>query len=400
MPKIIKYEKQDGSVAYKMSVYLGIDPVTKKKSRTTLRASTQKELKLKLAHLQVEISKKNSQSEIDNHLSNSSINQNITFNEIYILWLAQYENTVKESTYVKTVELFNNHIIPIFGEYRLTEINVTLCQQAINKWFLTLKRYSIIMNYVARVLGYGITLRIITDNPAKMITKPIKKNDFIEEQVKNYYTREELNKFLYSLSIDGNTPHHIMKYNFFRLLAYTGMRKGEAFALNWSDINLDDNTIKINKTMSRGKNNKLIIQSPKTKKSVRKISIDDNTISHLKHWRKIQKEKFISYGINTNNPNQLIFSNEENELLQPTKSRKWLIAIQEKYQLEKITTHGLRHTHCSLLFESSTPEEPITIQDVQERLGHSDIQTTMNIYNHVTEKAKEKTALTFAKYMM
>ncbi|SLM97812.1 Integrase [Brachybacterium faecium] len=65
-----------------------------------------------------------------------------------------------------------------------------------------------------------------------------------------------------------------------------------------------------------------------------------------------------------------------------------------KYNLKRITTHGFRHTHCSLLFESGA-----SIQEVQDRLGHSDVQTTMNIYTHVTEKAKEQTADKFAQYV-
>ena len=54
---------------------------------------------------------------------------------------------------------------------------------------------------------------------------------------------------------------------------------------------------------------------------------------------------------------------------------------QKKYPLKHVTLHGFRHTHCSLLFEMGTP-----LEEVQERLGHTDIKTTMNIYTHVTEK--------------
>ena len=59
-----------------------------------------------------------------------------------------------------------------------------------------------------------------------------------------------------------------------------------------------------------------------------------------------------------------------------------------------ITPHGLRHTHCSLLFEAGA-----TLKEVQDRLGHADIKTTMNIYAHVTEKKKEETAVKFAEYL-
>lgn len=85
---------------------------------------------------------------------------------------------------------------------------------------------------------------------------------------------------------------------------------------------------------------------------------------------------------------------KKNEFLQPTKTRKWILQVQKKYHLKEITTHGLRHTHCSLLFEAG-----VKIKEVQDRLGHSDIQTTMNIYAHVTEKAKDSDIQKFEEYL-
>lgn len=122
--------------------------------------------------------------------------------------------------------------------------------------------------------------------------------------------------------------------------------------------------------------------------------MDQTTIDILNEWKKIQKITYFKLGFNTLKPKQLIFNNEANQILQPTKTRKWMLQIQKKYDLEKITTHGLRHTHCSLLFEAGA-----SIKEVQERLGHSDIQTTMNIYTHVTEKAKEEVIQKFSQYM-
>lgn len=62
--------------------------------------------------------------------------------------------------------------------------------------------------------------------------------------------------------------------------------------------------------------------------------------------------------------------------------------------MKRISTHGFRHTHASLLFESGA-----TLKDVQYRLGHSDIQTTMDIYTHVTKQAKEQLAERFNEYI-
>ncbi|WP_255551251.1 tyrosine-type recombinase/integrase [Sporosarcina sp. E16_8] len=80
--------------------------------------------------------------------------------------------------------------------------------------------------------------------------------------------------------------------------------------------------------------------------------------------------------------------------MQPTKTRKWIVHVQDKYKLGTITTHGLRHTHCSLLFEAGA-----SLKEVQDRLGHTDVKTTMDIYAHVTKKAKEEAILKFANYI-
>ena len=72
----------------------------------------------------------------------------------------------------------------------------------------------------------------------------------------------------------------------------------------------------------------------------------------------------------------------KNKLMHPSKTSTWIRNVQKKNNLREISTHGLRHTHCSLLFEAN-----VSIQDVQDRLGHKDVQTTMNIYTHVTQNA-------------
>ncbi|UJF15014.1 site-specific integrase [Jeotgalibaca sp. MA1X17-3] len=138
----------------------------------------------------------------------------------------------------------------------------------------------------------------------------------------------------------------------------------------------------------------MIIQPPKTKAGVRIISIDEHTLKILKQWKKQQLEDYFKLGFNTNKGSQLIFSTLENEYIQQAVVNNAIVKTIERHGLKKITTHGLRHTHCSLLFEAGAP-----IQVVKERLGHSDIQTTMNIYTHVTERAKEDTAKMFAEYV-
>jgi len=379
--KIEKYKKKDGKTYYRIKAYLGMNPDTGKEINVTRQGfASKKDAELAISRLKVEFEERGYQKATSN-----------TFQELYNLWFdSVYKNTVKESTYVKTIEMFENHILPAFGSRKLDKISVTYCQATVNKWCETYTKYRVMRNYTARVLDYAVTLGLLRDNPMKKITLPKRKQVVDEEQSENFYTKEELLYFLSCVKSDGINRW----YTLFRLLAFSGMRKGEALALEWKDVDFTNKKLTINKTLTRGENNTLIIQTPKTRSGLRTISLDDNTLSILKDWRKEQAKDYIKLGINTMKPSQPIFTTYSNEYLQHATITNRMNRIIKNHDLKTITVHGLRHTHCSLLFEAE-----VSIQEVKERLGHSDIQTTMNIYTHVTEKAKEKSAEKFAAYI-
>lgn len=182
-------------------------------------------------------------------------------------------------------------------------------------------------------------------------------------------------------------------YAFFRLLAYSGMRKGEALALTWKDINFNKNTISINKTVTMVENNKLVIQTPKTLSSIRIIYMDDETMSVLKKWRSKQSHILYMDGKTSLN-DRLLFSKNDGSLLHPTRPNNWMHQLTKRYGLKYISCHGFRHTHASILFQAGA-----TIKEVQNRLGHADAKTTLNVYTHVTQKEQNETALKFANYL-
>ena len=379
---IKQYEKKDGTKAWLFKLYLGINESTGKKMWTTRRGfKTKKACQLAQNRLIVDVQENGFQKQ-----------RTDTFQEVYDLWFEQYKDTVRESTWCKTEEMFRLHILPQFGSKKLASVKVLFCQKTLNEWFKTVpSRYTHLKSYAAKVFEYGITLEIITKNPMKSTTNPIEKKEYVEDNKLNFYSKEELKTFL-SYTKELKNP---MAHVFFYLLAFSGMRKGEALALQWKDINLEDNTVSINKTLTRGAKGRLIIVPPKTKKSARTISLDPQTIVVLKQWRSNQRIDSMKFGYNTLQPDQLLFPNTSNALMQPSRSRKWLNSIYNKHSnLKQITTHGLRHTHCSLLFESGA-----SLKEVQERLGHTDIKVTMNIYAHVTQKKKDETAMKFADFM-
>ena len=383
MAVIKSYTKEDGSTAYKFNAYLGIDQMTGKKKRTTRQGfKTQKEAKLALSRLLIEIE--------ENGFKKS---EKYTFADLYELWFeSAYKNTVKESTYVKTQESFRLHILPKFGHLRLEKITVTYCQTTVNDWCKKLAKYRAMKNYVTRIFDYAITLDLVESNPMRKISMPTKHKDVTEEKIENFYTKEELQHFFSCLQQETGLSRKW--FVLFRLLAFSGMRIGEALALQWNDIDFTNETVTINKTVARGENNALIIQTPKTAKGVRTIVLDKITLSILKKWRTEQATDYLKLGFNTLKPTQPIFTTIHNNYVQLASVVNRLNKIIIKHDLKRITVHGFRHTHCSLLFEAGA-----SIQEVKERLGHSDIKTTMNIYTHVTKKAKEETAEKFANYV-
>jgi len=380
---IKSYNLAGGELRYEFPAYLGIDPLTGKQMRTKKRGfKTRKEAELALARIKLAV-------------ANGTYQQvrAETYLEVYDLWVKQYEKTVEESTYVKTVGIFKNHILPKMGAYKIEKIHVDVCQQHVDEWASKLKKFRIVKAYATKVLDFAIKRGYIQTNPFTHVVLPTntsnKARGTDEDEVENFYTREQLNEFLSCLERESNYKSYVL----FRLLAYSGMRRGEALALTWADLNFTNNELRINKSLALGKDNQLYVKTTKTSVP-RTISMDGDTMAVLKQWKKKQKQDYLVLGFNTMEPQQLVFSNQHNEYMQLTKIRKWLTFILDKYKLDKITTHGLRHTHCTLLIESGA-----SFKEAQDRLGHSDIRTTMNIYAHVTKKAKKGTILKFSNYL-
>lgn len=376
-----QYETKSG-VKYGCRGYLGIDEVTGKQVNINKRGfDTRKDadvyfMREKLKFADGERKKKATA---------------YTYEDVYKQWLEVYQNTVKESTFAKVRDYFDLHIIPKFGDLIISKINANYIQKVLNEWHQQFQQYKRVYNHFKRVMRYAMVQGHIKDNPCKLVVVPTKKLDYgIDKQTKDFYTKNELQEFLQVVKKHESYNWYAM----FRLFAFTGIRRGELLALTWEDVDIADATLSINKVVSEGMDRRLVVQTPKTKASKRIITLDENTVQTLKQWKYLQAELLLGFGFNAIDPKQLVFSNSSNNsYLNLGAPRNALVRITDKHDIEMINIHGFRHTHCSLLFEANVP-----MKDVKERLGHSDIQTTMNIYTHVTEDSRDKSAELFAKY--
>lgn len=380
MATIKKYKLKNGETRYMFNAYIGRDNNGRQLNTTRRGFKTKKEATLASSKILLDV---DDGEKIIN-------DDDMIFNNVYKTWLESYINTVRISTYSKALRIFENHILPYFGNYNVKDIKPKDIQKAVNQWYkISECNYKKWFYYLQCVLNYAIRNEYIKNNPCKMVTLPKRKQKTAEKSP-NFWTKEELKIFFSHL--DNN--HDPEQFTLFRLLAFTGMRRGECLALTWNDINFDKGTIRINKNLTQGMHGEQIIQPPKTQKSNRTIIIDKQTLHYVYNWRLKQKQMFLMMGYNTFKKDQLVFASSKNKFKSLNQPGKWLKRIIEKYDLKKITVHGFRHSHASALFAAGA-----TIKEVQERLGHEDAQTTMNIYTHVTSKQNKNAVNKLSAYL-
>ncbi|MFT8954778.1 tyrosine-type recombinase/integrase [Liquorilactobacillus satsumensis] len=380
MASIQKYSTKKGT-KWLYRVYIGIDDQTGKKKYVVKRGfENKKSATLACAKFEVQASNGGIKKQKD-----------ILFSEVYQEWYLNYKNTVRESTWNRTEGMFKKHILPYFGEKRIATITTHEIQGAVNAWYAHVTaNYKRWYNYTVSVFDYAIKQEYVSRNPAKNIILP-KKHDVAGDKLPNFWSKEQLNKFF--SCIDPNKNLDI--FTMFRVLAYVGCRRGELLALEWNDIDLAKQTIRINKTLTQGEGGKQIVQAPKTRNSRRTVPIDSKTNYWLRRWKMEQRRLYLILGFNTSQPHQLVFANTKNgyhSLNTPAKRLKKIIS--DNNLKPSITVHGFRHSHISALLSAGVP-----VTAVQLRVGHASPEVTLSVYSHITAKQSRNAAEKLESYL-
>lgn len=169
------------------------------------------------------------------------------------------------------------------------------------------------------------------------------------------------------------------------LLAFTGMRRGEAMGLKWSDVDFEGLTISINRT--RDANG---IRSPKTKNSYRTIKVIGELITQLKVYRKWCKELMISFGKHLSEDDFIFINKSTTKPISHTVIRYAIDRVTKKENLKRITVHGLRHTHATILISKRIP-----VKVISDRLGNTP-EMVLNTYGHSFKELEEESVEAFA----
>ncbi len=314
---------------------------------------------------------------------------NDTFQQVYDLWLEAYQTTVKEVTFIKTEIKFRKWILPKYGDLRIKKVTVRMAQEIINQWAKETDQYRTLHSTAKRIFEYAINLGLITNNPLSHIMMPKREKQSEKDRVK-VYTKEEVKKLSDYLQSKSGTYRSEYDKTLMRFLLYTGCRIGEALSPNWSDIDFEEKTVTINKTLSQTKHG-YKVSTPKTEKSNGTISIDEVTLSHLKKWRTNQKKFMLHIGLT--NP-EMIFCGIYKQIITHHGIYVRLQTITERAGVPFLGNHVTRHTHASLLLDAGA-----SIKEVQDRLRHASIRITMDTYGHLSKETKEQTVEKFVQHL-
>ena len=301
------------------------------------------------------------------------------------LWWESYKYTVKPNTQDNVKKLLDNHVLPLFGIYKLDKLTTPLIQSIVNKLADKTNKgepgaylhYDKIHALNKRILQYGVTMQAISSNPARDVVLPRNTQKAKRKKVK-HFENQDLKKFLdYLGGLDQAKYRNLYEATLYKFLLATGCRINEALALSWSDIDLENATISITKTL----NHLGQINSPKSKASYRDIDIDQGTIIMLKAYQLRQIQEAWKLG----RTETVVFS----DFIHDYPSNKTLgnrLKTRFKHAgVPNIGFHGFRHTHASWLLNSGIP-----YKELQYRLGHSTLSMTMDIYSHLSKENAKK----------
>lgn len=386
---IKEIKKKNGETVYRTQIYLGVDRLTGKKVKASVTAKTKKELKRKELQRRLEFEK-----------NGNTVQRNVQvqfYHELVELWLENYKNTVRESTYHTTESLIKYHLLPAFGRYKLDKITPPIIQQVVQKWGNdyssnkpnSLSDFPRLHSLNKKILGYGVVMGLLKNNPASDVIVPRKNNKHSKKKFLELDEVKRLQEVNERYLMNAQTFSDYTSAVLIKFLLATGLRCGEAHALTWDDIELDAGTVTVNKTVAFNYS----INEPKTKAGYRTISFDKKTLHTLRLYKTRQEQFFKSRGTSFKN---LVFSKTKfsGGYRTNTTDNKFFRKILSESKIDTCTLHALRHTHATLMVSSGMP-----VKELQYRMGHTSVKMTLGLYSHFLKEKETESVSYFEKAM-
>ncbi|MFD6210201.1 tyrosine-type recombinase/integrase [Peribacillus sp. NPDC060253] len=317
--------------------------------------------------------------------------QKMTFSQFVEEWKDKYaKKQLGATTYETYLTFLNKRILPKFGHLKIDKINTLQILDFLDKLqedgargdgkpgalssATVEKHHRIFRNIFKRAVEW----KVIKESPAENVKKPK-----VQSREGRVFTEEQVRKLMNHLSRED------MKWKVIVTLAIsTGMRRGEIAGLEWDHIDLEKGKINIQQTLAYTKEQGYIFKEPKTRNSIRTVTLSQSVIEQLKRYKTMKIRQKLRAGDSWEGGSRfLLFSSDMGKQMDPKSITRWWNKRLKKYELPVITFHELRHTSATLLINQG-----VHMKTISARLGHSKIGTTMDLYGHALESADEKAA--------
>lgn len=312
------------------------------------------------------------------------LNSDMKFSDYMLLWLEIIRPTVEKTTYASYTSMVKNKIVPYFEKKDLTVASITAkdIQMFYAHELKTVSPNTVIHEHanIHRALKYALKMDLIDFNPADKVDRP-KKQKFIAE----HYSLEELEALF-----DASKNHYLGLL--IQVTAFYGLRRSETLGLRWDAIDFENKTITIKHILTTvqidGKQTIIKEDRAKTKSSLRSLPLVPRFEKAFRELKEQQEEnrrvcgksyctEYIDY----------VFVNGIGKIYNPNNVTEAFGKLLKENGLRKIRFHDLRHSCASLLLANG-----VSLKEIQEWLGHSDIATTADIYSHLDFKSKISSA--------
>jgi integrase len=350
--------------SYRLRYSIGRDPVNgKRRTATTTVRGTRKDAERELTRLL-------RTADTGEHVDPSRM----TVRQWLETWLDTIRPEVTPKTHESYAEIVRCYLVPAFGGNRLDKLAPSQIQTAYNAWTRQdgkppsplSRRY---IHVVLRsALGRAVEQQVLARNPADVLTKRLPK---IERQEMPTLTVEQSAHLLGSIKAKRI-------YWPVLLALTTGMRRGEILALRWKNVELDRGTLRVMESLEETKAG-LRFKAPKTDRT-RVITLPGFLVDELRRLKRQQAETLLVLGIRQSG-DTLVCGREDGEAKQPGSVTGEFARLIAKIEgLPRVRFHDLRHSHATQLLADG-----VHPKIAQERLGHSTISTTLDLYSHVTD---------------
>lgn len=352
-------------------IMVGYDPITGKPNRKAVYGKTQKEVREKLSALR---------EELKNGLKVTV--KKMTFGEWLDKWL---EDHIKIGTRLTTYENYScivkTHIRPLLGTIRLDKLKTEEIQELLRLKLngdkagmgkLSSKTVILIHMIINSAIKQAMRSGILTCNVAERVTLPKKVRKEIHPMSKG-----QIHQFLAAIANDR-------MFAAYYLLLATGMRRGELLGLKWSDIDFNNKCLRINRALAKTNTCGAQFSDTKTQRSRRMIPLESEAIQILKRYKQRQTGEKGDLG-EAYQDQDMVFCRGDGVPMHPDVFTHRFIKLTKKAGMIGFRVHDLRHTFATIALGDG-----IHPKIVQEILGHSNINTTLDIYSHVLPGLKEQ----------